>query len=168
MQFYLAIIFCYGLLVNNSQHFSPTKTIEKNGMQVSWQLRGDYLEVEVFGPTDGWVAIGFNEKSGLKGTNLIMANVVDGKATVADHYIVGVGDPRKIKDLDGGRAHIDQVSGSEGSEGTSVKFRIYRKAKDPYHFDLMQQRQYYMLLAYSQADEFEHHSIMRTETRIEL
>jgi len=161
------IILLYGGLVTITQHFSLMKTIEKNGMSVSWQFRGDQIEMEVFAPTQGWVAIGFNESDQLKGTNLIMGNVKAQQTKVSDRHIVDFGDHRAIESLNGIN-HLSQIKGEETEKGTILQFSICRKAKDKYHFDLVKNNSFHLLLAYSQADEFDHHSIMRISIKIKL
>ena len=161
------IILMYGSLVTIPKHYSLMKTIEKNGMTVSWQFRGDQIEIEVFAPTQGWVAIGFNESDQLKGTNLVMGNVKANQTKVSDRYIVDFGDHRAIESLKGIN-HISKIKGNETAKGTTLQFSICRKAKDKYHFDLVKSNRFHLLLAYSQADDFDHHSIMRTSTKIEL
>jgi len=161
------IILLYGSLVTIPKHFSIMKTIEKNGMTVSWQFRGDQIEIEVFAPTQGWVAIGFNESDQLKGTNLIMGNVKANHTKVSDRYIVDFGDHRSIETLNGIN-HLSEIKGEESKKGTTLQFNVCRKAKDKYHFDLVKDNSINLLLAYSQADDFDHHSIMRTSIKIKL
>lgn len=79
----------FGLLLSN---FQAWNTVSKNGMEVSWEHVGDRTHFSVKAPTKGWVAIGFNKKSDLKGTFLIMCRIVDSVVDVEPHYIFGPGD----------------------------------------------------------------------------
>ena len=70
-------ILLYGVVVTIPNNFVCMKKIEKNGMQVQWKHQGGQLDVEIFAPTKGWIAIGFNKKNALQGTNLIMGKITD-------------------------------------------------------------------------------------------
>ncbi|MGB1241814.1 MAG: DOMON domain-containing protein [Chitinophagales bacterium] len=163
----LFLITLYGLMASIPANFNEMKKIEKNGMKVCWQFNEQNIDFKIFAPTQGWVAIGFNESKGLMGNNLIMGKIKNGKVTISDRYIVGFGDHRAVKDL-GGITHVSQISGEENSDGTSLQFSISIESMDKYHYDLLQNKAFSLLIAYSQDDDFSHHSIMRTSIDIIL
>lgn len=141
--------------------------IEKNGMSVEWYHKADRVYFEVQAPTDGWVAIGFNNKDRLTGNNLIMGAVKDNKVEMTDGYIVGVGNHQVMEKI-GGSNQLQDIEGRESMGKTTVAFSLPVKAADQFHFDLDQGKTYFLLIAYSRADDFEHHSTMRTSVSINL
>lgn len=143
------------------------KKIEKNGMWVKWKIEDQYLQVEMFAPTDGWVAIGFNEKTGLAGTNLIMGCIEDKQPKVIDYYTVKPGNYRPIVEL-GGDSAIEDFDGTEIDHKTTIRFKVKTMMNDNFHQHLKQGKEFHLLMAYSQEDDFNHHSIMRTTTIINL
>ncbi|MEL6863076.1 MAG: DOMON domain-containing protein [Bacteroidota bacterium] len=143
------------------------KQIEKNGMKVSWAFEGEQLKVEVVAPTKGWVAIGFNEQDQLVGHHLIMGKVVGDQIYVSDRYIRGIGQHYAVTEL-GGISHLSQPSGQEDSGGTQIRFHIATSPKDAFHYTLEKGQTIHLLIAYSQSDDFEHHSAMRSALTITL
>lgn len=143
------------------------KQIEKNGMILRWRIENENLRVKVSAPSLGWVAVGFNTKPDLVGTNLIMGAVEEGFYRVDDRYIVTAGDHRAMQSL-GVNDKILFRSGFETGNKTTIEFVIPRQAEDPYHIHLTAGSMYHLLLAYSMEDDFEHHSIMRTTIKINL
>lgn len=143
------------------------RKITKNGMTVNWQIEGERLRLTMSAPTRGWVAIGFNDREGLAGTNLIMGCVKEGKAEVSDRYIVASGDHRSIVGM-GGTAATQLVSGRETGDSTTLEFTLPLRAPDRWHHDLKTGKIYYLLMAFSRDDDFAHHSMMRTSETISL
>ena len=141
--------------------------IEKNGMKLRWKVEGENLICELSAPTKGWIAMGFNTQSGLSKTNLIMGAIRKGKAVVEDHHILSPGVHKKMEAL-GAKSLIHSISGKETTEGTRIQFSIPLNPKDSYHHHLKKGNTYYVLLAYSWEDDFDHHSAMRTEVEIIL
>ena len=165
--FSILIIFLYGIMATLPQNFKCMKTIEKNGMKVSWTFDDDKIKFEVFAPTRGWVAIGFNEKNQLFGTNLIMGKIENKRVNISDQYIYGLGDHRPVEEV-GGINHLSGLKGTEEAAGSTIQFFISKKAMDQFHFDLRLGKDIALLLAYSTEDDFDHHSTMRTSVIITL
>lgn len=157
----------YGAMASPNTNVVSMKKIEKNGMKIYWQVETELVHFEVFAPTKGWVAIGLNDQSGLVGNNLIMGNVIEDQVMISDRYIVGIGNHQAVEKL-GGQSHLSNLEGKENTVGTTLKFSIKKEAQDQFHYDLTRDKIFYLLIAYSQADEFDHHSRMRTSVKIEL
>lgn len=157
----------YGSMAIMSSDYYCIKHIEKNGMRIDWNHKNQTLEVEVFAPTHGWVALGFNNQTGLTGTNLIMANIIDGKITLSDRYTSRPGQHDAVDKI-GGMNHLTLISGKETEQGTTVKFSLPKIPNDKYHKRLELAKPIYLLMAYSHFDDFDHHSIMRTELEVIL
>lgn len=143
------------------------KSISKNGMTVQWEILQDSLQVSVFAPTQGWVAIGFNERDELTGTHLIMGCVKAGAVLIEDRYIRKPGDHLAMQAL-GGVDVLTDRSGEATKKGTTLEFRLPLKVQDSFHCPLEAGKSYYLLLAYSESDDFDHHSRMRTSVKIQL
>ena len=148
-------------------HIRPLQKVERNGMLVSWEEKGEWLEVEVSAPTQGWLAIGFNTEDGLEGTNLIMVAVRGKEVQLSDRYILKAGDHRALSDLGVGE-RLEILSGEENASGSRISFRIPKLSQDNYHKSLLPGSSFYMLMAYSREDDFMHHSMMRTSVQITI
>ncbi|MBD79495.1 MAG: hypothetical protein CL840_11310 [Crocinitomicaceae bacterium] len=144
-----------------------TKTITKNQMIINWYHQKDRVFFELSAPTTGWLAIGFNQSSGLTRTYLIMGNVVKGETSVVEHYTESPGNYSPISSY-GDKNRVDNVNGSEIEGKTSIKFSVPVRALYKYHKDLDKGLDYTMLIAYSREDDFQHHSIMRSSVSIKL
>lgn len=141
--------------------------IEKNGMKVRWSFLNDRIYFDVSAPTSGWVAIGFNEKPGLEGTYLLMGHVTNGVAEVKEHFVVAPGDYRPMEAF-GAPSVVTIGWGVEETGSTSLQFSIPIKANDAFRKQMSPASSLHLLLAYSASDDFQHHSIMRTQTKIQL
>lgn len=143
------------------------KFISKNGMEVSWHYNKDRIYFKMSAPTDGWLAIGFNSTTRIEGTYLIMGNVINGKANVVEHFTLSPGNYKTISSL-GATAQLEEVKGSEESNKTIIEFSLPIKAWSKYQKDLTKGIEYTMIIAFSQEDDFQHHSSMRTAVNINL
>jgi len=144
-----------------------SQTFVKNGMEVTVERTSTHLNVSMEAPTEGWVAIGFNPKSGLAGTYLLMGRVVKGKAEVVEHYTQRPGVYPAITSL-GGKVQVQQVSGTEKAGRTHIEFSLPLTAIDSYRYSFSKGLEFTMLMAFSTHDDFDHHSRMRTETAIQI
>jgi hypothetical protein len=143
------------------------KTTTVNGMTFQWRFDKDHLQCRATAPTKGWVAIGFHTKDELRGTNLIMGAVEQGYVTIDDRFIVKPGDHQSIIELGGSEAVV-QRTGKEENGTTSISFSIPVSVNDKFHHNLVEGKEYYVLMAFSQEDDFQHHSIMRTTIKLKL
>lgn len=139
----------------------------KNKMEVCWQHKKDEIEFTLKAPTRGWLAIGFNEKQGLAGTYLLMARVFNGKVEVVEHFTKSPGNYASIASL-GATPCTKVVVGEQSKNLTNVTFRIPTKACHQFAKNFTKGTSYNMLMAYSQDDDFQHHSLMRTNIEITL
>lgn len=144
-----------------------SRSVTAQGMAVQWRVVENQLAVTVYAPTRGWVAIGFNTQDQLMGTNLIMGAVADGRTIVDDRYILKPGEHKSIREL-GGQYALSNAFGVENEGGTTVFFTLSLHSSDSWHHTLEEGKEYVLLMAYSQEDDFRHHSHMRTSVRITL
>jgi DOMON domain len=150
-----------------AQTVQKMNQITQNGMTITWQIEPDRLMLRMTAPTDGWVAIGFNDREGLAGTNLIMGCVKNGKAEVSDRHILAPGDHRSINEL-GGASAVELIGGTEVDGTTTLDFSLPLRSPDRWHHDLSTGKTYHLLMAFSRDDDFAHHSMMRIATEISL
>jgi DOMON domain len=151
----------------NSQLGKSFKSTTVNGMTFQWTFDKDNLRCKATAPTTGWVAIGFNTQDELSGTNLIMGAVEQDFVTIDDRFIVGPGNHKSIAELGGSEA-LTLRAGNELSNNTTISFSIPLSVNDKFHHDLHEGREYYVLMAFSREDDFQHHSMMRTTIKIKL
>lgn len=144
--------------------FSQATTIQQNGMTFTWEVEGNEIIATVTGPLQGWLAVGFSDKPGIVGSNLLMMRVTEDGLYGEDQLVTGVRMHPTIESLEG-QSGLLLLDGKESEEGTSIRFRMVFY-EDPFHHQLIPGDICYLTLAYSVADEFDHHSRMRTETQI--
>lgn len=144
-----------------------SSSIKVRDMDIQWADKGDHWSFELSAPTEGWVAVGFNQKNNIVHTNLIMGAVSKGQVKTEDFYVVGFGNPQPVTKL-GGTSAINQVEGEELNGHTAIRFSIPKKAIDRYHYDLKPGEDLWLICAYSRADEFDHHSMMRQHVKVKL
>lgn len=62
-------------------------TLKAKNMDVSWTVEGDKLHMTATAKTPGWVAVGFNPESAMKGANIVIGYFSKKKgAKIQDHY----------------------------------------------------------------------------------
>lgn len=143
------------------------KMVVKNEMKVSWYYEKERIFIEMSAPTDGWIAIGFNTHLGTKGAYLLMGNVISGQLSVEEHYTLAPGIYKPITTL-GARAQVADVNGMGNAVTTLLRFSLPIQSKSKYQKDLKEGARYTMIMAYSQEEDFQHHSMMRTSLEITL
>lgn len=141
--------------------------IEKNGMTVETTFHHDSIWFRVKAPTEGWVAIGFNETNELKGNYLIMGAVINGSAVAKEHHVFNSGHYRSFSNL-GIKSSITKIIGTEQNGQTEISFQLPITRSDLLGKSLKPDSTFMLLLAYSREDDFKHHSVMRTSARITL
>ncbi|MFS4449706.1 DOMON domain-containing protein [Maribacter sp. 2307UL18-2] len=162
------IIVCMAILtITQIQPQDTIKKVRKNNMTVGWKMEKEYIHFEMEAPTNGWVAIGFNETKSLAGTYLLMGRIRNGKAEVLEYYTEKPGSYKPIADL-GIPNRVISISGHEKGNLTKLKFSVPIGKSSKYHKQLSTDSKWTMLLAYSLDDDFQHHSIMRTSVNIKL
>jgi hypothetical protein len=156
-----------GFISTESIAQKSNRQVEKNGMLIEWHHQNDSVRFEMSAPTQGWIAIGFNDREGMRGTYLLMGRVRNKQAEVVEHYTQNPGNYRPITDL-GGQSLVHGVNGKESDHKTVVRFSVPTKAQTAYRSDFFPGKKYFLTLAFSREDDFQHHSIMRTSVKITL
>ncbi len=164
----ITIIFLLSMFALNQLNNIKTPTcVEKNKMEVCWVVHSKTIEFTLKAPTNGWVGIGFNENTGLAGTYLLLARVKNGEPEVVEHFTHAPGNYASIKSL-GAIPVVSVISGKETSASTEISFSIPTTPTHKYGKPLGAGATYNMLIAYSREDDFNHHSMMRTNVSVKL
>ena len=142
------------------------RTISVGDMQIRWEFVDDMIEFEMQSPLDGWVALGFNDENQIVGANLIMAHCPDNQPQLTDMYVVGFGDPRPVDTL-GSQPQASIISGGKNN-GTHIRFKIPQTSSDQHHFDLEPGQTIWLICAYSESEDLDHHSRMRRHMEVRL
>ncbi|MEO0895351.1 MAG: DOMON domain-containing protein [Bacteroidota bacterium] len=145
------------------QHHS----VEKNGMKVSYQVHDDHIEFTLNAPTRGWVAIGLHAKDQLSGSTFLIGRIVEGEVEVVDFYTMRPGLVPKIEEL-GGKTAVNHFLGKEKGKRTEISFNLARFPNSEFHQQLESGKTFFMHMAYSQEDDFAHHSVMRDKVLVKF
>ena len=131
------------------------KEITQQGFVFRWRIEGETLHVVLRHPTTGWLAVGFDPSRMMKDANMILGYVADGEVFVTDHFGVANTSHRPDTDIDG-TDDIIYSEGSEGSEGTELRFAIPLDSGDAADRPLEPGGSYRVLLAHGPdgADDF--------------
>jgi hypothetical protein len=135
-------------------------------MTFSYEIQGDSIEITFSAPTTGWVGVGFNSEDNIVGSDLLLFHVISGKAEYMDMFVKAAGDPREDEKL-GGRNNVRLLNAVE-DERTEVNFKIPFPGSDKYDFPLEYDKKFWLILAYSTHDEFDHHSRIRKHVPYEF
>lgn len=155
------------LLLPIDANKSGIRELDKNGMSVKWSFSEDQVHFNVQAPSQGWLAIGFNETADLENTYLLMGSVSDGKVMVQEHHIFRPGIYQSFEQLKEPHS-VENIKGNESVNSTSISFSLPQTSFFQYVKHLKPGMEYHLLLAYSTEDDFDHHSIMRTSIKIKL
>lgn len=144
-----AFTWCYG-----------QQTKEVSGIRFTYQVVGKELKCTLEAPTNGWIGVGFNHKNAIEGSDLLLFNGISGKFSSTDLFVKGAGNPVKDEN-NGGANHIRLENGVERDAYTRVDFSIPMDSKDRNDFVHKTNTSYWLILAYSVDDDFNHHSRVR-------
>jgi len=143
------------------------KAVSESEMHVSWHYQKARIYFEMRAPTDGWVTIGFNTTNNMTGAYLLMGRVKNDEAEIVEHFTISQGNYKPVQAL-GAQTKVNHVEGVQKEKNTLLKFSLPVEANSEYQKNLSEGKKYVMILAYSLADDFQHHSIMRTSINVEL
>ncbi len=155
------------LVVSLHSASSHAQSIDVAGMHIEWKHEKDNVLFTASAPEDGWVAIGFNTQNNIVGSNLIMIGVKDQKAISEEFYVVGIGNPQPVNELESTQQHSN-VKGTEKNGKTTVSFSIPTNSIDDKHYNLKKGDEIWLICAFSMEDDFDHHSRMRKHVKITL
>ena len=142
-------------------------SLEIEGMQVAWEHRDGGIEFILEAPTQGWVAIGFNEVNSIVGADLIMAGIRDGQTRAEHLFVEDFGAPRPVRDL-GRASKVRSVRAQLQGESIAVALLLDQLVNAELSRDLHSGREIYLIVAYSISPDFDHHSRMRRHLAVKL
>lgn len=132
---------------------TPAGSAAAGGSRASWWFEPSDLVLLVEAPTEGWVAVGFNPEPELAGSRLVMVSVRGGTA-VAEEHLAQPPDHPKQRDL------VVRAFVEEGGS-TRVLVAVPRAPAVAGTMRLEPGRACGLTLAYSESDDFAHHSRWR-------
>ena len=140
--------------------------VQKDEFRLTLRFIGKNAEITVRGRTTGWVAVGFDPQNKMKGADLLIGYMKDGKAFARDDFGTAVflhSDDTKIKGL----ANILSASGSEVEGFTTMTFLVARDSGDSKDAKLLK-GSHKIILAAGRADDFSSKHMSRTTASILL
>lgn len=148
---------------------TPFATAEAIGMTLAWRVADDDLEVELTGPTTGWIAVGFEPSRAMKDANILIGYVNGEETVMTDQFGTTMIAHRRDDDL-GGTSDATVVSGSETGGETTIRFAIPLDSGDEYDQPLTPGQTVRVILAYGpdDADDTQTYHEERAGLEIEL
>lgn len=117
----MGVILC--ATVTNIQAAEYDHEVQDKKISFAWKVNGETLAVKMTAETQGWVGIGFNPVSEMKGANFILGYVKDGKVKVDDDYGTDANAHKSDTKLEG-TSHVTVVGGTETGGMTTIEFTI--------------------------------------------
>lgn len=143
------------------------QTFKVSGITFTYEISGDRLNCSLGAPTSGWIGVGFNDRNSIVGSDLLLFNSIDGVAMASDLFVKEFGNPARDEDL-GGENNITVVRSTENESFTKFVFTIPIRSGDPNDFVHHLGKKAWLILAYSESDDFDHHSRVRKHVAFEL
>ena len=129
--------------------FDPNgwRTLSHEGFELKWRVQDSNLEVELKGPSTGWIAVGFAGSYMLHDSNIIIGYVSGSSVSIRDDFGVDSDTHVSDTDLQGGQQNVSGKSGSEDSGSTTIHFTIPLDSGDLYDNALSDGQTYNIVLA---------------------
>lgn len=163
----LLILYCMMQTLVIQAQVNYPKTLDKNGMKVSWYYENNEIHFTIEAPTTGWLAIGLHKEKSLKNATLYMGRIKNNRGELSEHFTFSLGNYKSHQELNF-ESQLKLISSNETKTNSKLHFTVPIKAYNEYHKDLHKGQQYYMTLAFSRDDDYQHHSMMRTSIKIKL
>jgi hypothetical protein len=135
-------------------------------MMARWRVEGEHLFLTMRAPTTGWVAVGLNDRAELSGSLLVIGAVQGGVLRVEEHIAQPPYHPTR-QSL-GGASALLLAKGEEGDGETRISVSLDLSRRDQVAPNLRAGDEVFLTLAFSLADDFLHHSVMRTAVQVKL
>ncbi|MEL6306126.1 MAG: DOMON domain-containing protein, partial [Bacteroidota bacterium] len=136
------------------------QSVEASGITFQYEVKGDSIHAVLSAPTEGWVGVGFNSKNSIVGSDLLLFNIRSKKVTGTDLFVKSAGNP--VQDSGNGGKNTAVIHGGTQESGyTKIQFSIPLDSNDPNDFVHVLGQKYWLILAYSVSDDFDHHSRVR-------
>jgi hypothetical protein len=146
---------------------TPYTTVKTGKFTFAYKVDGADLHAQVAYPTKGWVAVGFNPTSMMKGANVIMGALANGKTISSDEF--GVSDVGHKPDTAiGGKNNILAADCTQANGTTTFSFTIPLDSGDPKDVKLVAGAKIKVILAAGPSANFKEHHIDIAKTTITL
>lgn len=116
------------------------------GFTLRWRVQGSDLEVELEGPSTGWVAVGFAGSYMMHDSNIIIGAVSGSSVNIRDDFGIDSNTHVSDSNLQGGEQNVFDKSGSEGSGTTTIAFTTPLDSGDLYDNALSEGQTYNVVL----------------------
>lgn len=145
---------------------SEWNNVEADGMCVRWRYVQTLLQIELAAPTEGWVAVGFHDRNVIVGAELFMAAVQNGSGVAEHHHVLAAGAHPRVESA-GRRSALVEYQVRQDRRGHIIAGFMIDHTTIP-RLNLSQNSEVWLILAYSVAPEFDHHSRVRRHVRVRL
>jgi len=102
------------------------------GYELNWYSDGQNVYFGIKAKTTGWVALGIQPGSKMKGADIVLGYVEDGKAYVSDQFSAADFGPHKVDTEFEGSGNILEYGGREEGEYTTIEFKRALNTGDKY------------------------------------
>ena len=150
-----------------AEGFTRVEAIE---MTLEWRVDGDMAEFIVTSPAQGWVGVGFDPESAMRGADFVIGYVEnDGNVVIEDHYGDRLTNHTADTEL-GGTDDVELIAGELTNDGTMLHFRRPLDSGDEYDNPLTPGETHTILLAYGNANDLtsDHGPDQRTSFDVEF
>ncbi len=117
----LSVLLCAA--ATNIQATEYDHEVQDKKILFAWKVAGETLAVKLTAETEGWVGIGFNPASEMKGANFILGYVKDGEVKLDDDYGSDAYAHKSDTKI-GGTSDVTLVGGTETGGTTTIEFTI--------------------------------------------
>jgi uncharacterized membrane protein len=122
------------------------KELVQDGYTLNWKFHDGQIDVKVTYATDGWVGVGFGKTGTMEGSHIILGFVLDGKATVADHFGYAH-DKHGPQDKVGGKDSLTARDGKFADGKTTISFTMPTNTGNPKDPVLVEGESYKVIMA---------------------
>lgn len=154
------------LLLVSALSLEGQNFLKLGGMTCTYEIQSDSIEIILEAPTTGWLGIGFNAKNDIVGSDLLLFRIRENHSEGEDQFVRGFQDHPTDRSL-GGTTQFRLLEGEERNGVTKIKFRIPLQSPDSFDFKHQVRAPFWLILAYSVSDDFDHHSKMRKHQQIQ-
>lgn len=154
--------------VINLQAAEYDHEVKDKKIAFSWKVEGDKLAVKLTAETEGWVGIGFNPISEMKGANFILGYVKNGVAKIDDDFGTDQNSHKPDTKLDG-TEDVTLIGGTEADGVTTIEFILPLDSGDKHDTTIDVNGDTIVLLAYGAGrDSFKSKHKYRTALKVNL
>ena len=121
------------------------KQVIREGYTLDWKIHDNVIDVRLAFATNGWVGIGFGKTGMMEGSHIILGFVLDGKATVVDHFGYE-GNRHGPQEKVGGKDSLTARDGKFADGATTISFTMPLSTGNPKDPVLMAGESYKIIL----------------------